>query len=68
MLEYSLVEDSPTECHKSKISYISDGDLICIEHFSKVGKLLSEARMTYEEALDYSRLIAEVCDEAFGAD
>jgi hypothetical protein len=66
MLKIDRIEDSSKECFQSKISYKGEGDIICIEHFSRIGSLLSEAHMTYEEALTYARLITEVCDKALG--
>jgi hypothetical protein len=53
------------ETYKSRISFLPFDELISIEHFSQSGDLLSETRMSYEEAISYARLINDVCDEAF---
>jgi hypothetical protein len=57
-----------TATYKLRISYITDRDLIAIEHFGSDGKLLSECRLTPEDALDYSKSITSVCDEALGVE
>lgn len=54
------------ECWKSRISYIAADDVIAIEHFSETGHLLSEVKMNYEDALNYAKLIYDVCDKALG--
>ena len=60
--------NSTTECWKSRISYIKSDDVICIEHFSETGDLLSEVKMNYDDALRYARLIEDVCDKALGVE
>lgn len=59
------VETEPkTACHKLRIVYHGNLDVISIEHFGGDGKLLSECRLEPEDALDYAKSIYEVCDEA----
>lgn len=66
MLETQVIIENSKETYKSRIRFLPFDELICIEHFSQSGNLLSEAMMTYDEALSYARLINEVVDEAFG--
>lgn len=68
MLNALTVETTSKETYKSRISFLPYDELISIEHFSQSGQLLSEARMSFDEALDYAKLINEVVDEAFGDD
>jgi hypothetical protein len=66
MLAQRTNENAAKECFKSRISYIEHDDVICIEHFSGTGQLLSEVRMDYEAALGYARLIMDITDKALG--
>lgn len=54
-----------TECRKLRIEYHQDTDCFCIAHYSGDGVLLSEARLSGEDALDYAKTIEEVYDRAF---
>jgi len=58
--------NSATDCWKSRISYIKEDDVICIEHFSEDGHLLSEVKMNYEDAYSYANLLLQVVDKALG--
>jgi len=68
MLGTQIVEVTSIETYKSKISFLPYQDLIAIEHFSKTGQLLSKTHMDLDEALEYTRLINEVVDEALELD
>ena len=59
-------ENSATDCWKSRISYIKADDVICIEHFSEDGHLLSEVKMNYDDAYRYAQLLLEVVDKSLG--
>ena len=61
-----LNANSTVECWKSRISYIKEDDIICIEHFSETGQLLSEIKMNYDDAYDYARHLVDVIDKAIG--
>jgi len=58
--------NSATECWKSRISYIKADDVICIEHFSETGDLLSEVKMNYDDAYAYANLLLQVVDKSLG--
>jgi len=66
MLNPNANENSATECWKSRISYIKADDVICIEHFSETGDLLSEVKMNYDDAYAYANLLLEVVDKSLG--
>ncbi len=56
----------PTACYKLRISYFNEADVVTIEHYSDNGVLLSEARLSPEDALDYAKSITDVVDQALG--
>ncbi len=58
--------NAATDCWKSRISYIKADDVICIEHFSEDGHLLSEVKMNYDDAYRYAQLLLEVVDKSLG--
>ena len=62
------VSSPPTACYKLRISYFEDSDVIAIEHYSSEGKLLSEARLSPEDAYSYAQSIIDVFDEALGVE
>ncbi len=66
MLNPNANVNSATECWKSRISYIKADDIICIEHFSEDGHLLSEVKMNYDDAYKYAQLLLEVVDKSLG--
>jgi hypothetical protein len=66
MIELTPNVNQPTATYRLRISYHDTIDAVTIEHFSKEGALLSECRLTPEDAMDYARTITDVCDEALG--
>jgi hypothetical protein len=53
-----------TECRKLRIEYFQETDCFCIAHYSGDGELLSEARLSGDDGLDYARNINECYDIA----
>lgn len=51
-------------CTKLRVVYYEDGDCMSIAHMTQDGKVLSEACLSPEEALEYAQSIIAVFDEA----
>jgi hypothetical protein len=51
-------------CTKLRVVYYEQGDCMSIAHMTQDGKVLSEACLSPEDAIEYARSIIAVYDEA----